>query len=185
MKTIAEIISTSTTFPAACGYNNSSQISALEYYQSLCDRENRMEGNLHYYDGLECQLCKNKGYIMVPREYGDDYEVVQKNCKCTKARKSIRALKRSGLETVIDKYTFDKFIAKEDWQKELLNKAKSYVCENNNAWFFIGGQSGCGKTHLCSAIAIELLKQGREVKYMLWREDARKLKIQCLRAVRK
>jgi DNA replication protein DnaC len=43
-------------------------------------------------------------------------------------------------------------------------------------WFFIGGQSGAGKTHICTAICREFLMEGKEVKYMLWRDDVVKLK---------
>ena len=38
------------------------------------------------------------------------------------------------------------------------------------------GQSGCGKTHLCSAVAVQLLKDGMGLRYMVWRDELRKLK---------
>ena len=41
---------------------------------------------------------------------------------------------------------------------------------------FIGGQVGAGKTHLCTAMVGEFLKRGISAKYMLWRDDALKLK---------
>ena len=43
-------------------------------------------------------------------------------------------------------------------------------------WLYIGGATGSGKTHLCVAAMLKLLKQGKEVYYMLWREDVPKLK---------
>lgn len=50
-------------------------------------------------------------------------------------------------------------------------------CDDDTAkWFYIGGQVGCGKTHLCTAISAHYIKQGKDVKYMLWSEDAKKLK---------
>lgn len=38
------------------------------------------------------------------------------------------------------------------------------------------GQSGCGKTALCTAICKELLSEGNEVIYMSWLEESGKLK---------
>ena len=41
---------------------------------------------------------------------------------------------------------------------------------------YIGGQVGAGKTHICTAIANRLLLQGKGVRYMIWTEEATKLK---------
>ena len=50
-------------------------------------------------------------------------------------------------------------------------------CKDEDAkWFYIGGQSGIGKSHLCTAIAGYYIKQGKDVRYMLWRDDVVKLK---------
>ena len=147
-----------------------------EKVQRKADRENRMEGNLHLYDGFNCDLCKNKGYIMKAVERNGDYELVQSTCKCDKSRRSIRNLKASGLAKVLDKYSFEKFEPNTDWRKSILQTAKNFLENGNGSWFFMGGQSGAGKTHLCSAIAIEFLRRGYEVKYMLWKDDIRKIK---------
>jgi len=71
-------------------------------------------------------------------------------------------------------YTFDKFNANHNWQKHIKTKAIEFA-NSPSDWFYIGGQSGSGKTHLCTAIAGELLKTKR-LRYMLWRDDAVKLK---------
>jgi DNA replication protein DnaC len=84
-------------------------------------------------------------------------------------------MKRSGLKDVIKDYTFDKFIASEPWQKSIKQAAMEYA-ENPEGWFFIGGQSGSGKTHLCTAICREFLLNGKRVIYMLWRDEIVKLK---------
>lgn len=147
-----------------------------EKAQRKADRENRMEGKLHLYDGFNCDLCKNKGYIMKAVERNGDYELVQSTCKCDKSRRSIRNLKASGLAKVLDKYSFEKFEPNTDWRKSILQTAKNFLDNGNGSWFFMGGQSGSGKTHICSAIAIEFLRRGYEVKYMLWKDDSRKIK---------
>lgn len=142
----------------------------------LCKVENEKAGNLNEYDGYNCSICKNKGFSFVPELYLGSYNEKQVLCKCARIRKTIRALKRSGLADVVHDYTFEKYIVSDQWQQSILDKAKSYLnnCENN--WFFFGGTTGSGKTHICTAISISLLKQGKEVKYMLWRDDASRLK---------
>ena len=84
-------------------------------------------------------------------------------------------MKKSGLKNIIKDYTFDKFDASEPWQQTIKNAAVEYA-KHPDGWFFLGGQSGSGKTHLCTAICRELLLSGRRVKYMLWRDDVVKIK---------
>ena len=142
----------------------------------LCESMNREEGNLNAEDGYNCSICKNKGFIFVPQLYLGSYNEKQVFCKCTKIRNTIRALNRSGLADVVHDFTFDKYIASEPWQQSILEKAKTYLTECENNWFFFGGTTGSGKTHICTAIAVTLLKQSKEVKYMLWRDEASRLK---------
>lgn len=147
-----------------------------KHYEWQCERENLRAGSLNELDGYDCSLCLNRGYIAQARPSGCSFEEVHVICKCDKIRKTIRAMKKSGLQDVSGDYRFDNFIASEPWQRNLLDKARAYVSENESRWLFIGGSSGTGKSHLCTAVAIELLKQGRELKYMLWRDEASRLK---------
>lgn len=144
--------------------------------QRKCDRENNQQGHLNEFDGYNCNICNNKGYILVPRLYDNFYQETQITCKCDKVRKSIRALKRSGLQSVVHDFTFDRYIAKEEWQKNILTVAQNYLKNSTSEWFYFGGNSGCGKTHICTAIATSLIKKGLEVKYMLWRDEVTQLK---------
>jgi hypothetical protein len=48
--------------------------------------------------------------------------------------------------------------------------------EQDGRWLYIGGATGSGKTHLSVAAMLKLLKRGKEVYYMLWREEVPKLK---------
>jgi DNA replication protein DnaC len=57
----------------------------------------------------------------------------------------------------------------------ILSAAMEYA-KNPEGWFFLGGQSGAGKTHLCTAICREFLLAGKRVRYMLWRDDVVKIK---------
>ena len=134
---------------------------------------NNSEGNLNEFDGYNCDICHNKGFIARLDENG--YEV-HRHCKCQKVRNTLRRAKRSGLGDILSDYTFDKFKALDEWQIDLKNKAKAF-CEDDSArWFFVGGQPGSGKTHICTAITAFYIKQGLNAQYMLWCEDSKKLK---------
>ena len=146
------------------------------YYEWLCETENKKQGNLNEGDGYNCKLCNNKGYIYVPLRCLGGYKEAMQICRCEKIRRTIRALNRSGMANVVHDYTFNKYIVTEDWQKIVLEKANNFLSDPGKHWFFFGGQSGCGKSHICTAIAVSLLKRGNEVKYMLWRDEATKLK---------
>jgi DNA replication protein DnaC len=144
--------------------------------QRRCDWENSQVGKMNEVDGYDCPICKNKGYTVVPTLYLNRYEGVQSTCKCDRIRRTIMSLKRSGLEDLVKEYRFDTFNATEPWQRNALDMAKLYTENYKDNWLFIGGASGRGKTHLCTAAAIALLKKGNEVKYMMWRDEARRLK---------
>ena len=79
------------------------------------------------------------------------------------------------LKDIIKDYTFDKFIASEPWQKAIKEAAMEYA-ENPVGWFALCGQSGAGKTHLCTAISRKFLLSGKRVIYMLWRDEIVKIK---------
>lgn len=119
-------------------------------------------------DNLEisCSKCGGKGFVYV-RDENEGF--LAKECECNKKRKAVARLRRSGLENVIKELTFDKYIAKEDWQKDALAKAKAYA-DSPIGWLYMGGQVGSGKTHLCTATCRDLLLQGKEVRYFPWRD---------------
>ena len=151
----------------------SENLSYHDYQQQRIDWYNDTVGDLNESDGYNCDLCKNKGFIAKLDE--NDYEV-HTLCKCQKIRATLRRAQRSGLGNIITEYTFDKYIAKEDWQKFIKEKAQGFCQDDEAHWFYIGGQVGSGKTHLCTAIAAFYIKTGKEVKYMLWSEESKKLK---------
>lgn len=147
-----------------------------EYEQLKADGLNAAEGDRHLQDGYHCSACRNKGYIAKVIEDDDGYfHQTICDCKCVPVRCSIMRMKRSGLKDIITGYTFDKFEATEPWQQTMKNAAQEFV-KNPEGWFFVGGQVGCGKTHICTAICREFLLAGRSVRYMLWRDDVVKLK---------
>ena len=144
-----------------------------EYLQQRIDWYNKSVGNLHETDGYNCDICRNKGYIARVDENG--YEV-HRACKCQKIRATLKRAKRSGLGDIITEFTFDRFRDTEEWQTQVKNTAQAFCNDDECKWFYIGGQVGAGKTHICTAIAAYYIKSGLEVKYMIWSEEAKKLK---------
>ena len=120
---------------------------------------------------MNCLKCNNTGWIIYTDK--DGYETA-KQCDCVKQRQSLARLERSGLSGLLDKYTFDRYKADYGFQKELLTKAKNYLNEKDK-WFVVLGQSGAGKSHICTAICGELLKK-HEVRFMSWLTESVKLK---------
>lgn len=129
---------------------------------------NEKQGSLKRYD---CPKCKNKGCIAVCK---DGYFALS-DCDCLQTRKTLRLIEDSGLGTLFDTCTFDKYETSEDWQVNILEKAKQFVDEQNK-WFYIQGNSGCGKTMICTAIVKELILKGKQARYMMWVDESGKLK---------
>lgn len=128
-------------------------------------------GHEHEIDGYVCEKCRNRGYIYS----ANGMYVTRRDCDCWQARQSIRRMQRSGLGNVIEKYTFPLYRAKEPWQKSIRDAAESFCKDAAARWFFIGGASGAGKSHICTAICGELLKTNA-VHYMMWEEESVELK---------
>lgn len=142
-----------------------------------CDFYNAEVGDLNETDGYDCPLCKNKGYIAKPRKsnFGYWYEA-HCQCKCYETRASIRRMHKSGLKNRIKDCRFDTFETTEKWQSVIKEAAVRFTKDDEHTWFFIGGMTGCGKTHICTAIARHYLLKGKTVQYMLWRDEVVRLK---------
>ncbi len=131
------------------------------------EQANAAEGHLNDLDGIDCPICRNKGYVLIDPN-------TQRPCECMRQRENMRRIRRSGLKS-LDRYTFQSFQAVENWQKDLLESAMSYARDHRERWFFVGGQSGAGKTHICTAICGELIRKER-ILYICWRDEAVALK---------
>ena len=147
-----------------------------ELEEKRAERFNAAVGSLNAEDGYECKLCLNKGFLVqaIQTELGY-WTTVSRDCKCAEIRRTIKRMEKSGLKNIIRDYTFSKYDDTEDWKKTIKAAAMEYA-KNPSGWFFIGGQTGAGKTHICTAICREFLLSGKSVKYMLWRDDIVKIK---------
>lgn len=135
-------------------------------YDRLCF--NNKQGELTGYD---CPICKNKGEIMVVKD-GQKY---YPECSCMQIRRSIENMQRSGLGELLNQKKFSNYNQTEDWQKNVVDTAKRFV-ESDGSCFIFCGQSGIGKTHICTAISRALLNKGIPLKYMFWVDESKKIK---------
>lgn len=141
-----------------------------EHTQHQCDAMNETAGKLEDYD---CPKCKNKGVIYF---VGEDGEIKCRKCSCMAIRASMARIRKSGLKNLLSIYTFDRFKTETPLQRQMKAAAERYLKDQTGSWFFVGGQSGAGKSHICTAIAGELLHRGEAIRYMLWKDESTKIK---------
>lgn len=145
-------------------------ISEDEWIKNDLERELKRKGYLNEEDGYNCEECNNRGYIPVIL----DGNIVYRYCKCRKIRKSIKLLKESGLGDSIK--TIAEYEAVEKWQLDIKSKAISFLKQDIARCFYIGGQTGAGKTHICSGIANEYIFKGVPTMYVMWVSMIERLK---------
>lgn len=149
------------------GRRNFPSCSPEEMAKRNAEAFNRSHGNLN--DGYDCPICLNRGMIENPPG-------TMRYCACKPIRDSLNRLRKIGLEQAAKRLTFDAYKATEPWQKTLLERAKAFSEAEKPGWFFVGGQSGCGKSHLCTAAVVALAYRGFELRYMRWANDSAALK---------
>ena len=103
-------------------------------------------------------------------------ELVSWECECAVRKRNMARIRRSGLSTLAESYTLQRYQTPEPWQQNAKRKAEEYLAAPSGRWFVIAGTPGSGKTHLCTAIAVQMMRSGKDVHYMLWREEAPRIK---------
>lgn len=132
-------------------------------------RYNEKQGSLIDYD---CPICRNKGSVL---DITDDGIEFHRECACMPKRRSIRYARQSGLGDLLKK-RLEEYETPQDWQKQMLALVRQYISVGGEHWLCICGQSGCGKTHLCSAAASSFLHRGKQTVYMVWNTAVKELK---------
>lgn len=133
--------------------------------------------------GYECPICRNRGYNYHHEILNGHLNYYAKDCICKKLRAEFARLEKCGIsQRLVEKYRFDTFIPRNGWQVNLKDLALKFLNvvksnKNSNDWFIVAGTSGAGKSHISTAIYIELLKSGRNVKFMAWRDGIDSLKL--------
>ena len=139
----------------------------------IAEFDNSVEGDLNEIDCIECNKCLNRGYITIPI---DDVHTNIVDCECKKKRDTYISLRNCGITmNELNRFTFDNFNIEKKWHKTLVDYCKEYLQElsnGNDYWFILSGQSGSGKTHLCTAIFQEAIKtKSCRGLYMMWNTE--------------
>ena len=123
----------------------------LQGIQNLINQQQKTSEDLYKDDntlGLkDCKLCNGVGMILTKKD-GISYS---RECECFRKKLSIERFNKTEIANKKE-YTFKGYEANNQWQKDILKKAKTYVRDFKDNWFYIGGQIGAGKTHICTAI---------------------------------
>ena len=122
-------------------------------------------------EDTRCELCGDVGY----RHYIENGQEMVEECECLNIINFERNMKKSGANKDM---TFENWHSHDNWQTDMGAKAVEYADGGylTGQWFFAGGQVGCGKTHICTAILHELIKTNIGCKYMAWRDEAVQIK---------
>lgn len=143
------------------------------------DRFNAREGNQV---GYHCELCKDKAWVQVL--YGEEIRYMP--CKCQLHRKNFKKLieESSGYR---EKYfnsrdlptvSLDDFNTYNETARIMKKGAQEFIRQYPAKWFFIGGQSGSGKSRITKAILTILeTEQGIKSEFMSWVEAVKDLKL--------
>lgn len=151
----------------------------FKMFEEIAENQNAEVGDLKFVD---CPKCKNKGFIYSVNKYNGIISTIAKVCECMKIRKCLYKAEKNGLGQYIDKKMKD-FETWNECSELIKNKGVEFCKEHaeDNAWFLIAGQSGCGKTLMCSIICNHLLLNlKKDVLYITWTDLATKIKLQIM-----
>lgn len=84
-------------------------------------------------------------------------------------RRNLERLEKSGLKDMTRRYTF------KTWQQTGPEQVAAYqtataFCQNPSGWLVVSGRPGTGKTHLCTAVCVEMMRNSLSVRYVMWRD---------------
>lgn len=122
-------------------------------------------------DGVDCERCHNTGTLL---RHDPDGTTYASECPCMAQRRSLRRIKKSGLGDMLQRYTLAAYETPDEDRVKIKAKAQTFI-KHPSAWLYIFGRSGSGKTHICTAICSEIMKNS-EVYYMSWRDESTVLK---------
>ena len=152
-------------------HNDREEVRKMNEFEIIQEQLKYQKTIKGYEPHLNCMKCLNRGYIPYIR-YADDGQpfIDEYTCECVNTGQNLQRLEQSHIPT---KQTFDTFKVEYQWQRNMVDKGRSVL--TNKSWFMALGQVGSGKTHICSAIVIDLIYLGANVKYFKWTEESHDL----------
>lgn len=129
-------------------------------------------------ESCTCDACEG-GYLIEEWRRANSQGCITagpRECACMEQARNRKRLRDSGLEKLADRCSFETFQPRQPWQETVKKTARDYLAEYRNTSFFISGQSGCGKTHICTAVCNEIMRHGGRLRYFQWVKDGTRLK---------
>lgn len=144
-----------------------------EYEELVCAKENARKVERDFLDIRgDCPICGNKEQVW---RWDRDLQMrVVSTCKCAYTERALQTVNRAGVCMDWEKKTLDSFHAPEQWQRSFKKSIVEYIA-GGKGWLYVSGQSGCGKTHLCTAAFVELVSDGKFGRYTTWLNLMQKL----------
>lgn len=69
----------------------------------------------------------------------------------------------------IKDYSFDTYQTPNAWQEAIKKNAMDYADNfDGNSWFMISGETGSGKSHICTSMIFRLAGRGIKTRYVSW-----------------
>lgn len=141
--------------------------------QARVDVYNRSQGEDDG-TGIQCDSCNNRGDSAFLNEDGF---FTLRPCKCAGTRLTVSRLQKQGLFEIAKKKTLPSFRTDTDTQRALKGLVARFIKEPEPRWMILCGQSGAGKTHLCTAAFVRItLDRGLDGRYLMWNSDGRRIK---------
>ncbi len=117
--------------------------------------------DIEYEKILHCELCNNTGLRLAKVDGNVEYV----RCSCHNKRKSLIALHKSGLADSITNMRFDNFKQDHDYQRQMFDLCQRFIAQADSRFLYLSGQSGCGKTHLGTAVCTHFINSGADTIY--------------------
>lgn len=125
--------------------------------------------------GIDCPACRNKGMVAVLDEDGP--RMVVRPCACRARRTTALRLQRCGMLDRARVCTLERFRTDTALQKRMKELTLAWLEEGTGRWLAFCGQSGTGKTHLCTAAFVQAVaRRDLNGEYMLWGPALREIK---------
>ena len=148
--------------------------SARMHVESCNSRPGEDDGS-----GVDCPVCRNRGSVAFYNP--GTMNVCFRGCACRPERATALRLKKIGLLERSKRDTLDSFVTDTPVQRALKECVEGYISAPEGRWLALFGQSGAGKTHLCTAAFCALVRRlGAEGEYLRWNADSRAIKAAAL-----
>ena len=147
-------------------YEAALETATQQWLQLQARRANEVVGKRPDWFSYDCPVCKNRGYMTVVDT--ENKVLAQEDCSCRKIRNVYRYAMQNGMADKLN-IKLEDWKVEQMWQDSVKQYAVNYIERDpEDRWFVMLGQPGSGKTMMCSIIAAEQMKKGREVKYITW-----------------